>query len=150
MFVTASSKPRQLCYWDLLICNAQFSVMTILKTVTSLALVLVIARALGCIGATSSEVGVITLDPALTYQTITAWEGTAQAGELACDPSAFSKTWPNVCPAFSKYKDSLFDQIVNDLGITRVRLEIYPGIENQVDYFGQYLNGELTERDWVH
>lgn len=60
------------------------------------------------------------------------WEATAQAAEL------FSAAWPN-------YKNSLLSQAVNDLGINRVRLEVKSGIENPVDYFTQWRNGQITE-----
>jgi hypothetical protein len=121
-----------------------------LKAVSSsLVTILLAALVLGCSAVSPTERVVITLNPELTYQTLTGWEGTAQSGELACSASARSTTWPNVCPAFSKYKDSLFDQVV-DLGITRIRLEIYPGVENKVDYFAQFLGGQITGDDWVH
>jgi hypothetical protein len=65
---------------------------------------------------------VINLDPNIKYQTITGWEAVAQAGQFAC-------------PGFSKYSDKLFDEAVNDLGINRVRLEIYSGVENTPAYW---------------
>jgi hypothetical protein len=53
----------------------------------------------------------ITLNPQTTYQTMTGWEATGQAGQTDI-------------PAFPQYKDTLFEQAVNDLGINRLRLEI--------------------------
>lgn len=79
---------------------------------------------------TSSAQSVITLDPGTTYQTITGWEATAQAGQLEC-------------PGFTNYKDELFDQAVDDLGINRVRLEVRSGAEHPVDYFASYIRGEI-------
>lgn len=59
----------------------------------------------------SDAVPTITIDSAQTYQTIIGWEATAQAGQDAS-------------PHWDRYKDALFDQAVNDLGITRLRVEI--------------------------
>jgi hypothetical protein len=57
----------------------------------------------------SSPAGTITLDPGIRHQTMTGWEGTAQMG--------------HVDASFDLYKDELVDQLVNELGINRVRLE---------------------------
>ncbi len=95
------------------------------------------------------EQTVILLDASTRYQTITGWEATAQAGQLACDPSDFGGD-PIVCPAFRNYQDALLDAAANDLGINRLRVEVFPGIENRVDYYAQFLAGEITERDWAH
>lgn len=78
---------------------------------------------------------VIALNPYVKYQTMRGWEATDQAGQL------FSPAWNN-------YKDALFDQAVNDLGINRIRLEITSGIENPVDYFAQWRAGQITESQY--
>jgi hypothetical protein len=62
----------------------------------------------------------ITLDPSQTHQTITGWE----AVPFALEPTD---------PAFPHFKDALFDQAVNDLGINRVRLEVRSRVENTHD-----------------
>jgi hypothetical protein len=54
---------------------------------------------------------VITLDPTTTYQTMIGWEAVAQAGQRDC-------------PGFNQYKNDLFDQAINDLGINRLRVEV--------------------------
>ena len=84
-----------------------------------------------CLGQYTPEAILISLDPSLKIQTISGWEAVAQAGELDCS-------------GFDLYKDELFDLAINDLGINRVRLEIYSGAENPVDYFTQYLNGKIS------
>ncbi len=76
----------------------------------------------------------INLNNGITYQTVTGWEATAQAGQED--------------PTFPLYKDLLYDQAVNDLGINRLRLEIYSGAENPVDYFSQYLTGQITAAEY--
>lgn len=73
----------------------------------------------------------ISLNPAVTYQTMTGWEATDYiGGENA--------------PGLSAYKNLLLDKVVNDYGLNRIRLEIGAGDENNVDYFTQSLNGTLT------
>lgn len=77
----------------------------------------------------------ITIDPSKKYQTITGWEATAQAGQIDS-------------PVFDTYKDTLFDQAVNDLGINRLRVEVMSGAENPVDYFTQYRQGRISFDEW--
>jgi hypothetical protein len=79
--------------------------------------------------------GTITLDPSRTYQTITGWEVAA----FALEPGN---------PAFPNFKDTLFDQAVNDVGINRVRLEVRSGIENTEDTWSDYLTGKIDYQTW--
>jgi Glycosyl hydrolase family 30 beta sandwich domain len=67
-----------------------------------------------CLAAQSSIV--ISIAPATTYQTILDWEATAFASEQNSN--------------YSLYRDTLIDKAANDLGITRVRLEVKSGAEN--------------------
>ena len=92
----------------------------------------------------------IVLDPTTKYQTMIGWEATAQAGQLACDSADFIQGNLVMCPAFKNIRDAVFNTLVDDLGISRLRVEIYPGVENSTDYFAQYLNGQISEHDWVH
>jgi hypothetical protein len=78
---------------------------------------------------------VIDLDPSTTYQTISGWEATAQAGQL-------------VCGGFSNYQQNLLDQAVNDLGINRLRVEIRSGTENPIDYYDQFVKGLITRDEY--
>jgi hypothetical protein len=81
----------------------------------------------------------ITINVDSTYQTITGWEA-----------STYCKNLPGHSPAFPKYMDKLLDSTVNDLGINRVRLGLGCGIENTEDYFSQWLNGQITEYEFMH
>jgi F5/8 type C domain-containing protein/glycosyl hydrolase family 30 len=56
--------------------------------------------------------GVIIINANITYQTIVGWEATSQAGQ-----TQHRAKWLT-------YRDALYDQAVNDLGINRIRLEI--------------------------
>lgn len=90
---------------------------------------------LACASAVPQQ-AVITLSPEVMFQTIGGWEATAQAGQL---------TFRDIFP---KYKDTLYDLTVNDLGINRIRLEITNGVENTGDYFTQYFNGQISREEW--
>jgi hypothetical protein len=77
----------------------------------------------------------IIVSPAINYQTIDGWEATAEAGQL-------------YSPAWNNYKDALFDQAVNDLGINRVRAEIFSGTENAIDYYALWRSGQISEAQY--
>ena len=77
----------------------------------------------------------IAVDPRTTYQTIKGWE----AVTYALEPSN---------PAFANFKDTLFSLVVNDVGITRVRLEIQSGVENTDDNWAAYQAGTIDYQTW--
>lgn len=76
----------------------------------------------------------ITVDPATRFQTWTGWECVSFAAQ---DDLAF--------PAF---KDTLFDRVINEAGINRVRLEVRSGAENSTDYFALYQSGQVEYAIW--
>ncbi|MFN0109132.1 MAG: hypothetical protein ACKVZH_09805 [Blastocatellia bacterium] len=84
----------------------------------------------------------ITIDPSVSYQTIVGWEAVMQAGQFLETNAVTNKS--NINPAFANYKNQLFDLAVSDLGLNRIRLEIRSGLENPVDYYGRYINGQIT------
>lgn len=61
---------------------------------------------------------------------MTGWEAHAQAG--------------NANPSFLRWQTELMDLAVNDLGINRLRLEVYSGVENPVDYVALQRAGTIT------
>ena len=71
-----------------------------------------------------------------TSQTWHGWEAHAQSGQVD------AKT------TFAQYQGPLLDSVANDLGITRVRLEVRYGAESPTDFFSQWLNGQITEAAW--
>lgn len=77
----------------------------------------------------------ISLVPEIRYQTMQGWEATDQAGQFD------SAAWPN-------FRETLFDQAVNDLGINRVRLEVFSGMENPTDYFTQWQNNQIPSSQY--
>jgi hypothetical protein len=79
----------------------------------------------------AGESGDIQLSPAIRYQTMMGWEAAAQAGQA---------DFPSLFP---QYRDILFDQAVNDLGLTRLRIGVYSGMENSQDLFTEWLTGVM-------
>lgn len=82
----------------------------------------------------AQEINLVTLNPSETYQTITGWEGTAYIGQEH--------------PNYLTWRDEMLDKAVNDLGLTRVRLEIRSGSENPVDYWSRYQNEDIPYQEW--
>jgi hypothetical protein len=71
----------------------------------------------------------ITINPNVTYQTITGWEG---SGQIAHNDSTYQ---------FNNYllwRDTVVDKLVNELGINRIRQTIKTGAENTTDWFAVY------------
>ncbi len=111
-----------------------------------LALVILIAVSLPGGKFAPYQQATITIDTTTSYQTMLGWEAVAQVGQIAEINSVTNRS--NVNPAFSNYKNQLFDLAVNDLGLNRLRLELRSGLENTVDYSDRYTNGQITYNDW--
>jgi len=88
----------------------------------------------GSIPPGKSGPAVVAIDTLARFQTMSGWEATAQSAQTH--------------PQFGEFKNSLFDQAVNDLGINRLRLEIYAGVENPVDYAASGTSTDRCER-WL-
>lgn len=91
--------------------------------------------ALGAIACAEPAVE-IRIHPDSAYQTMTGWESHTQSGEVEI-------------PSFNLYRDELFDRAVGELGITRLRLQAYSGIENGRDYFDERLTGAIDAETWL-
>ncbi len=85
-----------------------------------------------------SSNNLIVLNSATTYQTMTGWE--------AIDWVSHFDTRYQI-DNVHKWRDAVADILVNDIGINRIRLETWNGLENPVDYFGQYLSGQITRSE---
>ena len=77
----------------------------------------------------------ITVDPGTRYQTIVGWEAAAEAGQIEV-------------PGFEIFQDTLFDLAVFEVGINRVRLQMYSNFENRRDWFAERLAGTLDTGTW--
>ncbi|CAN5569549.1 hypothetical protein BH10CHL1_BH10CHL1_40060 [soil metagenome] len=97
--------------------------------------------------ASRSQLGpaIINLNPKTTYQTFNDWEATDYNGNVGFPEIGIYGFNP---PVMNLYKDQLADLAVNDLGINRVRLEIYSGDENTADYYSPFVTGQASFDEW--
>jgi hypothetical protein len=89
----------------------------------------------GPAGADDRQSPTITVDPGVTYQTITSWEATAWMGQ-------------DSNPNLANYSEEVIDLAVNELGLNRLRLEVRAGVENPEDYWTQWQNGTVDYDFW--
>lgn len=83
---------------------------------------------------------VITVDPTRTHQTMKGWEVSAFLWEQNKKEDRYDPSWRD-------HKDELFDRLVNELGIDRVRIEIRSGAENPVDYWTPFERQQIGYRE---
>ncbi len=79
----------------------------------------------------------VTVDPSARYQTIHGWEVVLRVWEYNKAENRFDDSWYEM-------SDMIFDMLVNEVGINRVRLEIRTGSENPVDYWSSFEAGEIS------
>jgi hypothetical protein len=93
---------------------------------------IVIAVAFAALALGAREVAtVVTVNPSQTYQVMKGWE--VVAGLNFWDQGKNLWVWDKR-RAF-RYRDLIFDHLLNELAINRVRIEIHSGAENPVDYW---------------
>ena len=78
--------------------------------------------------------GDIRLNAATRYQTIVGWEAHSESGQ---DDAPFAS-----------YRNTLFDRAVNELGITRLRLEPVASLEHTQDLHQQWLTGAIDNTQY--
>lgn len=110
----------------------------------SAAFAAVLAALLACNAGGGSEratagdpVPFVDIAPQRTFQTIIGWEATAQLGEVDCNREAYQR-----------YRAEVLDRAVNELGLTRLRLDLRSGMESGVDTWPSFLAGELSYAQW--
>ncbi len=91
--------------------------------------------ALGVCAACDAGAVLITVDPDTRHQVIVGWEAAAEAGQIEV-------------PGFEIYQDTLFDLAVFDVGINRIRLQMYANFEHDRDWFAERLAGTLDRGEW--
>jgi len=84
----------------------------------------------------SDSVPTITVDPGQRYQTIVGWEGTMEIGS------------PQDASLMVSYQDELFDRVVEDLGLNRIRLAVRSGAQNQTDWFDRWVKNQIPYEEW--
>lgn len=87
-----------------------------------------------------SSSAVIEIDPSRTFQTMTGWEVSAHLWEGNKDSNRFDDSWRPL-------QDEIFDRLINEMGVNRIRIEIRSGAENPVNYWAQFQNGEISYKD---
>jgi len=97
---------------------------------------LLTALTLGSCSAAASDRVEITVDPSITYQVMNGWEATTRLWEYNKEEDRYDPSWLTV-------SDQIFDGLVNDLGINRIRLELKSGAENPVDYWTKFETGAI-------
>lgn len=75
----------------------------------------------------------ITLDPGKRYQTFSAWEAMVDV------------FWPKDLKA---RKDEVFDRLIDEVGITRLRVGVFSGTENTDRSFEDFRAGKITQEEW--
>lgn len=91
---------------------------------------------------TPSE-SIISVDPQTRLQTMTGWEVTPRGWEQ-------DKKNDRYDPSFVAGLPVTLERLVNDLGINRIRLEVWSGAENPVDYVSRFLRGEIGYQEMKH
>ena len=81
-----------------------------------------------------AESATVHVNPAVRHQKLTGWGVAAQSGEEDL--------------SFPLYADTLFGLAVEDLGITRLTLELRSGLENTVDYWSLLRAGIITQKQF--
>lgn len=116
------------------------------QTVPRVSLVLAIlaaAAGLACGGAdvdvrpfTSADPRFARIDLSLdeTYQVMSGWEATAQAGQ------GFER--------YGEWRDDLLDRAVEDLGINRLRVAVRASAESDRDHWRLLRGGTLSQQEW--
>lgn len=75
--------------------------------------------------------------PGVEHQRIKGWEASGQFGEIDCNREAFTR-----------YHREIVDRIVNELGITRLRLSARSGTESPVDTWPAFRSGKMSYGTW--
>ncbi len=85
----------------------------------------------------ASRAAIVEISPAVTFQKISGWEAAAQLGEVDCNPGAYRR-----------YRDEVVDRAVNELGLTRLRLDLRSGLESDTDTWPAFLSRSLSYPQW--
>ena len=109
--------------------------MISLRNVASVAWISVVGSFASAVAAES-----ISVNTAVKYQTMTGWETITRAWEI--------NKITNYDPTWRTYAPVVADRMVNELGINRIAMPLSPGWANPVDYWTQFVNGQLTTAQW--
>ncbi len=82
----------------------------------------------------------VVIDRGQPAQTVSGWEVTLRFWE-------FDKANDRYDPSWLDRRDTIIEKLVNDAGVTRVRLQLRSGVENPVDYWAQFVDGKIGYRE---
>ena len=88
-------------------------------------------------GCSTEPAAFVRVEPDRTFQTVGDWEATARLWEFDKKEDRFNGSWEPIA-------ESILTKMINEGGITRLRLEIRSGAENPVDYWSQFRSGQLS------
>ncbi|HOX46020.1 MAG TPA: hypothetical protein PK668_20625 [Myxococcota bacterium] len=86
------------------------------------------------LAAAPGRAAVIDLDPGTTYQTLSDWEAICYCADES--------------PAYPLFIGEVQDRALDELGITRIRLEVRSGVENDQDYYALQRDGAIDYATW--
>lgn len=78
----------------------------------------------------------ISIDRNRAGQTLSGWEVTARFWEFDKANDRYDSSWLSS-------RDGIVQKLADDAGITRVRVELRSGVENPVDYWSQFIAGQI-------
>lgn len=87
-------------------------------------------------GAPGTVTSRISIDRNRPGQTLSGWEVTAKFWEFDKANDRYDGTW-------LASRDGIVQKLIDDAGITRVRIELRSGVENPVDYWSQFVAGQI-------
>lgn len=105
--------------------------LSIILVVSGLALAIFAVRPL-----LAESTADIEIDPSITFQTISGWEGTADLPDIPASPP------------WTPYRDKMYDLVVNETGLNRVRLEVRSGAESRSGAPTRFLAGKIRYNTW--
>jgi hypothetical protein len=85
----------------------------------------------------ASSAETINVNASVTYQTMRGWEAITRGWEINKGSNAYDPTWVTYAPIIA-------DRMVNELGANRIAMPLSTGWANPVDYWSQFVNGQLS------
>ncbi len=78
--------------------------------------------------------GDVVVNAGVTFQTMRGWEAHEQSAHEHA--------------SFPMFQNELMSRAVDELGLNRVRVEMWSGTEHNADYYTQWLNGQIDDAAW--
>lgn len=94
-------------------------------------------------GPTSTPAGpaAVTVDLNQRFQTISGWEVAARLWEEDKTKNRYDGAW-------LADRNEILDALVNQAGVTRIRIELHSGAENSIDHWSRFVSGQASYTEW--